>query len=581
MRSGILINQTETLVDDKADEERAVEGSATPMRAALTKPTISALALSVSACGGGADSTPSSINSNLPSSPTAKATEVQASRFLAQASLGTTRLDIARVRELGYAGWINEQLAMPVVSSRWEWLKSKGYDVAANKFNTTGFDNVAWRWLISSPDTLRQRVTFALSEIIVIGVDGLDNTGGWKAFGGAAWLDMLDANAFGNLRTLLQQVSTSLQMGAFLTFRGNAKASATTGAVPDENYARELMQLFMIGLVELNLDGTPRLVNGQPIETYAQTDISGLARVFTGWDIDYAGANSDIPDHLRRPMLQVASRYETGAKSFLGLTIPAGTEATKSLTMALDHLYAHANVPPFWSRQLIQRLVTSNPTPAYVERVARVFQNDGAGQRGNLSAVIRAILLDVEARTDNPSEQPTAGKVREPILRLLAWARAWGVRSASDTWAVGNTSDPATRLGQSPLRSPSVFNFFRPAYVPPNSAFSTSGLVAPELQLTNESTVAGYLNFMQSLVAGSIGDIVPDYSTLLTLADNPAALVSEINTVMAAGQLNAATQTLIASAINAMSRANDAAMRQRVNAAMLLVLAAPEFVVLK
>ncbi|NBT76990.1 MAG: DUF1800 family protein, partial [Betaproteobacteria bacterium] len=338
MRSGILINQPVTSLDDRADEERADERSTTPTRSTLAKPTISALALSVSACGGGADSTPSPINSNLPFSPTAKATETQASRFLAQASLGATRLDIARVRELGYAGWVNEQLAMPVVSSRWEWLKSKGYDAAANKFNTTGFDNVAWRWLISSPDTLRQRVTFALSEIIVIGVDGLDNTGGWKAFGGAAWLDMLDANAFGNLRNLLQQVSTSLQMGAFLTFRGNAKASATTGAVPDENYARELMQLFMIGLVELNLDGTPRLINGQPVETYAQTDISGLARVFTGWDIDYAGANSDIPDHLRRPMLQVASRYETGAKSFLGLTIPAGTEATKSLTMALDHL---------------------------------------------------------------------------------------------------------------------------------------------------------------------------------------------------------------------------------------------------
>ena len=555
--------------------------SGTPEALTLTKPSISALALSVSACSGGADTTSGQINSGPPTSPTAKATEVQASRFLAQASLGSTRRDIARVREVGYAGWLDEQLAMPVISSRWEWLKSKGYDAAANKFNTTGFDNVAWRWLISSPDTLRQRVTFALSEIIVIGVDGLDNTGGWKAFGGAAWLDMLDNNAFGNLRNLLQQVSTSLQMGSFLTFRGNAKASATSGAVPDENYARELLQLFMIGLVELNLDGTPRLVNGQPIETYTQTDISGLARVFTGWDIDYAGATNDIPDHHRRPMLQVPSRYETGAKTFLGLTIPAGTEATKSLTMALDHLYAHANVPPFWSRQLIQRLVTSNPSPAYVERVARVFQNDGTGQRGNLSAVVRAILLDVEARTESPSDQPNAGKVREPVLRLLAWARAWGVRSDSDNWAVGNTSDPATRLGQSPLRSPSVFNFFRPAYVPPNSAFSASGLVAPELQLTNESTVAGYLNFMQSLVAGSISDIVPDYSTLLTLADNPAALVTEINTVMAAGQLGAGTQTLIVSAINAMSRANDAAMRQRVNAAMLLVLAAPEFVVLK
>jgi uncharacterized protein (DUF1800 family) len=571
-----LTNQPEILLDDRVDQ-----GISTPTGLTLTKPTISALALSVSACGGGADSTSSPVNSSPPSSPTVKATEVQASRFLAQASLGTTRLDIARVRELGYAGWVDEQLAMPVVSSRWEWLKSKGYDAAANKFNTAGFDNAAWRWLISSPDSLRQRVTFALSEIIVIGVDGLENTGGWKAFGGVAWLDMLDANAFGNLRNLLQQVSTSLQMGSFLTFRGNTKASATTGAVPDENYARELLQLFMIGLVELNLDGTPRLVNGQPLETYTQTDISGLARVFTGWDIDYAGANNDIPDHHRRPMLQVPSRYETGAKTFLGLTIPAGTEATKSLKMALDHLYAHANVPPFWSRQLIQRLVTSNPSPAYVERVARVFQNDGTGQRGNLSAVVRAILLDVEARTDSPSDQPMAGKVREPILRLLAWARAWGVRSASDNWAVGNTSDPATRLGQSPLRSPSVFNFFRPAYVPPNSAFSSSGLVAPELQLTNESTVAGYLNFMQTLVAGSISDIVPDYSTLLTLADSPAALVTEINTVMAAGQLSAATQTLIVSAINAMSRANDAAMRQRVNAAMLLVLATPEFVVLK
>ena len=576
MRFGTLTNQPEILLDDHRDQ-----GIATPTGLTLTKPTISALALTASACGGGADSTSSPVNSSPPSSPTAKATEVQASRFLAQASLGSTRRDIARVREVGYAGWVDEQLAMPVISSRWEWLKSKGYDAAANKFNIAGFDNVAWRWLISSQDSLRQRVTFALSEIVVIGVDGLENAGGWKAFGGAAWLDMLDANAFGNLRNLLQQVSTSLQMGSFLTFRGNAKASATTGAVPDENYARELLQLFMIGLVELNLDGTPRLVNGQPIETYTQTDISGLARVFTGWDIDYAGANNDIPDHHRRPMLQVPSRYETGAKTFLGLTIPAGTEATKSLTMALDHLYAHTNVPPFWSRQLIQRLVTSNPSPAYVERVARVFQNDGTGQRGNLSAVVRAILLDVEARTDSPSDQPMAGKVREPILRLLAWARAWGVRSASDNWAMGNTSDPATRLGQSPLRSPSVFNFFRPAYVPPNSAFSSSGLVAPELQLTNESTVAGYLNFMQTLVAGSISDIVPDYSTLLTLADSPAALVTEINTVMAAGQLSAATQTLIVGAINAMSRANDAAMRQRVNAAMLLVLATPEFVVLK
>ena len=496
MRPGILNNQPDELVNSPLSQKSA---------------TLTGLTLSLSACGGAGDSSTGPNDKTAPSSPQTKATDVQASRFLAQASLGATRQEIARVRELGYGGWLDEQFAMPLVSSRWDWLKSKGFDATANKFNTTGFDHVAWCWLVSSPDTLRQRVTFALSEIIVIGVDGLDNTGGWKAFGGAAWLDMLDSDAFGSLRTLWHHVSTSLQMGAFLTFRGNTKASTTTGAVPDENYARELLQLFTIGLIELNLDGTPRLVNGLPQETYTQTDVSGLARVFTGWDIDYAGANSEIPDHHRRPMLQVPSRYETGAKSFLGLTIPAGTDA----------------------------------------------------------------------RTDSPSDQPSAGKVREPILRLLAWARAWGVRSASENWALGNTSDPSSRLGQSPLRSPSVFNFFRPAYVPPNSAFSASGLVAPELQLTNESTVAGYLNYMQSLVAGSVSDIVPDYSSLLPLAATPAALVAEINTVMAAGQLSAATQTLIVNTVNAMSKTNDAAMRSRVNAALLLVLATPEFVVLK
>jgi uncharacterized protein (DUF1800 family) len=370
-------------------------------------------------------------------------------------------------------------------------------------------------------------------------------------------------------------------MGLFLTFRGNAKANATTGALPDENYARELMQLFTIGLVELQEDGSPKLVGGQPVETYGQDDIAGLARVFTGWDLDLAGGTAATPGYQRRPMTQVAARYETGAKSFLGLTIPAGTAAQAALDRALDHLMAHANVGPFWSRQLIQRLVTSNPSAAYIQRVARVFANDGTGQRGNLKAVVRAILLDDEARGDTALSDPKAGKLREPLLRFLAWARAFGAQSPNDLWDIGNTSDPATRLGQSPLRSASVFNFFRPGYVPPNSGIGTAGLVAPEFQITNESSVVGYLNSMQSVVASGRGDVKADYSAWLSMADDAAALVAEFNLLLAAGQLGTATRATISDAVATMAKGGDTARLARIHATLVLVLAAPEFLVLK
>jgi uncharacterized protein (DUF1800 family) len=506
---------------------------------------------------------------------------VQAARFLAQASMGATREHIARVQALGYAGWLDEQMALPLQPTRWDWLVSKGYTDPSYRNSQAGFDPVAWRKLISGPDTLRQRYTLALSEIIVVSIEGLVNGGGWKGFSAAAWLDMLEAAAFGHLRTLLQRVSTSSTMGAYLTFRGNAKANPTTDALPDENYARELMQLFTIGLVKLNPDGTPVLVNGVAQETYAQADISGLARVFTGWDLNLDANKTDTPDFHRRPMAQVASRYETGAKTFLGLTIAAGTDATTALGQALDHLYAHANVAPFWSRQLIQRLVTSNPSPAYVQRVATVFANDGTGQRGNLGAVLKAILLDPEARSDTALQSSTAGKLREPMLRFTAWARACNATSPSDAWALGDTSDPATRLGQSPLRSPTVFNFFRPGYVPPSSGIANAQLVAPEFQITNESSVAGYVNYLQRAVAGSLGDLTPDHSAWLALADDATALVAELNTVLAAGQLSTATSSALATAVGTMASGTASARTARVQAALVLVLAAPEFLVLK
>ncbi len=504
-------------------------------------------------------------------------TDSQAARFLVQASTGFSRTDVDRVRTLGYAGWLDEQFALPRGQTRWDWLVEKGYDAATYRNGQNGFDSVAWRHLIASPDTLRQRVTLALSEIIVVGLDGVNTP--WRAFAGAAWLDLLESHAFGNLRALLQDVSTSLQMGVYLTYRGNAKANAATGTVPDENYARELMQLFTIGLVELNEDGTPRLAGGQPVETYGQDDITGLARVFTGWDQDLAGGNTDRPDYHRRRMTQVAARHETGAKTFLGMTVPAGTSGSASLTAALDRLFAHPNIGPFWARQLIQRLVSSNPSPAYVQRVARVFANDGQGARGNLRAVVRAILLDDEARSDAALSSTTAGKLREPVLRLTAWARAFGATSPSEAWAIGNTSNPGTSLGQSPLRSPSVFNFFRPGYVPPGSAMAALGLVAPEFQIAHESSVVGYLNYMQTTIASGRGDVRADYASWLPLADDPPALVGQLDLVLAGGQLELATRTTIGTAVGAMATGSDTARRNRLHAAILLVMASPEFLV--
>ena len=534
----------------------------------------------LAACGGGGSGeAPAAVAPAPPAGPGSPAavTDARAARFLVQAGTGHSRADIERVRTLGYAGWLDEQFAMPRGQTRWDWLVEKGYDAAANRNGQNGFDAAAWRHLIASPDTLRQRVTLALSEIVVVGLDGVNTA--WRAFAGAAWLDLLESHAFGNVRTLLQEVSTSLQMGVYLTYRGNARANAAAGTVPDENYARELMQLFTIGLTELNEDGTPRLVNGQPVETYGPDDITGLARVFTGWDQDLAGGNTDRPDFQRRPMVQVAARHETGAKSFLGITVPAGTTAAASLGAALDRLFAHPNIGPFWSRQLIQRLVTSNPTPAYVQRVARVFANDGQGVRGNLRAVVRAILLDEEARSDASLSSSTAGKLREPILRLTAWARAFGATSPSEAWAIGNTSNPGTSLGQSPLRSPSVFNFFRPGYVPPGSAMAALGLVAPEFQIAHESSVVGYLNYMQTTIASGRGDVRADYASWLPLADDPPALVGQLDLVLAGGQLELATRTTIGTAVGAMATGSDTARRNRLHAAILLVMASPEFLV--
>jgi uncharacterized protein (DUF1800 family) len=238
-------------------------------------------------------------------------------------------------------------------------------------------------------------------------------------------------------------------------------------------------------------------------------------------------------------------------------------------------------VAPFISRQLIQRLVTSNPSPAYVARVATVFNNDGSGVKGNLKAVVRTILLDDEARNAARLADPNFGKQREPIQRLAAWARAFAATSPTDAWAIGNTSDGASRLGQSPGRAPTVFNFFRPGYVPPNSAVGSAGLVAPEFQLTNESSVVGYVNYMQNAVSKGIGDVKADYSALLPLADTSQKLIDQLNLLLANGQLSSASQATIKGGIDSMASGTDTARLNRIYAALVLVMASPEFIVQK
>lgn len=515
------------------------------------------------------------------SSNAAPANITEAARFLAQATLGANKADITVMQSTRYADWIDSQFRTPQSQSHYDWMTAQGYAVVANISSYAGMDHSIWRKLISSPDALRQRVTLALSEILVVSAAGVAVS--WRQFVVASYLDILESNAFGNYRDLLGQMAMSPAMGVYLTYRGNQKANTVTGSQPDENFARELMQLFSIGLLLLNQDGTPKLVNGNTVETYGQDDVSGMARVWTGWDIDSTGYIGGYgPDSTKKPMIQIAGRYETGSKTFLGVTIPAGTSAADAAQIALDTVFNHPNTAPFVCKQLIQRLITSNPTAAYVSRVASAFVDDGSGVRGNLRAVIKAVFLDPEARDMALASDAAFGKLREPAVRFLNWARAFGANSATDAWAVGDLSDPATKLGQSPMRSASVFNFFRPGYVPPGSDLSGLGLVAPEFQITNESSIPGYVNFMQRAVSGvGIGDVRANYASLLAVVADSAALLAELNLVLAANQLPAATLASLKTALDTVAVNTDAGKLNRIYAAMVLVMASPSYIAQK
>jgi uncharacterized protein (DUF1800 family) len=430
-----------------------------------------------------------------------------------------------------------------------------------------------------APDQLRQRVAFALSEIMVVSDQSvLINF----PLGLAYYYDLLTQNAFGNFRELMETVTLNPSMGVYLSMLGNEKPDAARNIRPDENYARELMQLFTIGLVELNPDGTEKLDGqGQPIPTYSQEIIEGFAHVYTGWMFGGSLAFQLPSFDFLRPMQAYPAFHDTGAKRVLrGVVIPAGQSPEKDLDDALDNIFSHPNVGPFIARRLIERLTSSNPSPAYVQRVAARFDNNGAGVRGDLGAVVRAILLDAEARAEPVTG--TEGKLKEPLIRLVALWRAFDGKAASGRYLI---DQPQVYFGQAPLRSPSVFNFFSPDHQPAGE-IADAGLFAPEMGIVTEYSATNITNYLlfsiylrnQATPGLVADDIYIDIAAEQQLAGNPSAMVDRIVDRFTGGRTSPAVR---AQAVTLASRAPLANPTLRVAEALFLIATSPEYAALR
>ena len=515
-------------------------------------------------------------------------TQIDAARLLTQATYGPTMTEIQRVANIGGAAWLSEQFNTPSMDTHWDYALVRRGPPGCTICNASYINAVMesfWLQAVRGPDQLRQRTVLALSEIFVVSGVNSPLEGNIEAH--ASYLDMLSRNTFGNYRQLLEQVATHPSMGHYLSHFRSEKEDPTTGRLPDENFAREVMQLFTIGLWQLNQDGTRRLdANGNPIPTYVQSDVSGLAKVFTGWswggpDTSESRWNGWVAETWRDQMQNYPAHHSQSEKRFLGATVPANTSGAASLRIALDTLFNHPNVGPFIGRQLIQRLVTSNPSPAYVGRVAAAFNNNGSGVRGDMTAVLRAVLLDPEARDATMASQATFGKLREPMVRFGNWMRAFNAASQRGVYQIWNLEDNVASLGQNPMRAPSVFNWFRPDYAPPGEVMSRN-LVAPEFQITHETTATGYVNFIAGTVQEGFGwndtAIVGNYASEIALASNPAALLDRLNLLLTAGRMSASTRQTILDAVNAIPSSQATA---RVHTAVTLTMISSDFIVQK
>lgn len=625
-----------------------------------------ALPLAVLSIGTVAAATPDHLpsplfNDGVENIANGPATANDAARFLAQATFGPTDADIAHLRQVSYQGWLNEQFSAPVSSqlAYHDW-------VADIQLEGTGSTTLREAWFLGAlggpdprnplnsalthTDQLRQRVAFALSEIFV--VSDQNTTLNQFPNGLAYYYDILSNNAFGNFRTLLEQVTLSPAMGVYLNMMGNPRANLSQNLHPDENYAREINQLFGIGLVMLNIDGTPQLLSGQPIPSYNQALVTNFAHVFTGWnwsDCTSGGFMGCGPDYntgnnFQTPMVPFANFHDNGSnvandivnKQLFaypgavngGLLAPNGTPQS-DLAFALDNIFRHPNVGPFIGKQLIQRLVTSNPTPQYVARVATVFNDDGSAAhvRGNLRAVVQAILLDPEARIGQWVRPDAFGKLREPLLRLTHFWRAMGaVHRCGRNFVTGvapnqvtyhylnqpyryagyatawGTSDSVygSGVGQAPLSAFSVFNFFLPSYVPPGE-MTTAGLLGPEFQLATDtlitnatnSTSGKAFNFDTSDICDvndDIGDVVINRAQDAALAgstnggpgDPANRLVDAYNLRFMSGQMTPFMRQTLLAVLNPIGSADGADWRlQRISRALLLIQTSPEYMIQK
>ena len=542
--------------------------------------TLLALALLVSACGGGGD-TGGQAPTPAPAPPTVAELN-EASRLAAQATFGMSFSEIESMARQGNESWIDSQFNAPItdhgsVVADLVRRRDAG-EFAAFEEDIEFliyFRRLAW-WhqTVTAQDVLRQRVAFALSEIFVVS-DSVDTL---IIFPTALsnYYDTLLMNAFGNYRDLLRDVTLHPAMGIYLSHINNRRSDPANNIFPDENYAREVMQLFSIGLFELNIDGSLQLdIDGDPIPTYSNVEIREFAKIFTG--LSYGGPaaffGKTLPQFLA-PMQMFDADHEPGSKNLLnGTVVPAGQTGMQDIEAAVDNLFNHPNVGPFIGKQLIQRLVTSNPSPAYIERVARAFNGDTTGVRGDMQAVVRAVLLDPEA-TAAPASMADFGKLREPVVRYASILRQFGANSDDDF--IANTGYFIQELGkQHPLSAPSVFNFFLPAHSP-QGEIAAAGLVAPEFQITTSTSIVGVSNLIDFVVlAGFVTDspepftaVSLDFQEYVDIAADADALLDRLDIVLTAGTLDPDTRVAIETTISGLDDLN---LRTRIAIYMFLL----------
>ena len=557
--------------------------------------------LAISACGGGSGGTPATnpdgstlagSGNEPPAQPSVanRPSQQDAARMLIQATFGATSVeDIEALRVEGFERWLWNQFNTPAMSHTGYLDAQRTRNDKSRATDEMSYEAVWQQWL-TGPDQLRARVSFALGQIVVISNVAPD----LRPYAMSSYLDMLNRNAFGNYRTLLKDVTLHPAMGYYLNMMKSEKDDPAQGIHPNENYAREVLQLFSIGLVELNPDGSAKLGGeGKPIPTYGEAEVKGFAKAFSGWTFasqdpakpsQFHKGDESLDSNWTTPMRAFASKHAPDAKKLLGsTTLPAGQTPEKDLEDAIDVVFNHPNVGPFIGRQLIQRLVTSNPSRAYIARVTAAFNNNGAGVRGDLKAVVQATLLDPEARA--PTAGASYGKQREPVIRFANYLRALGARSSSGINAIHYLDSTDDGLGQSPLLAPSVFNFFSPNFRQPG-AVARAGLYAPEFQITTETSVVGSLNFFASLIHNGgygWGDhrMVLNTEPLEALASDPGALVARIDALFFGYQMGSSTRERLTRMLVAMPGGGDYQRKERVQAALIVTAMSPDYVVQK